>query len=104
MTTTVDLSSLALGIPAALPEHPGVTTGGAIPCAPRRKCDLSADETVLALKNALRYFPSHLHEALAPEFAQELKSEGHIYMHRYVWIDPALLRGGGLAHVLVVVV
>lgn len=37
-----------------------------------------------AVANALRYFPSVLHEQLAPEFAQELEDFGHIYMYRYL--------------------
>ena len=51
--------------------------------APKRKDILSAEEKVLALKNALRYFPEALHAQLAPEFAQELKEYGRIYMYRY---------------------
>ena len=51
--------------------------------APKRKDILSAEEKVLALKNALRYFPEALHTQLAPEFAQELKDYGRIYMYRY---------------------
>ena len=51
--------------------------------APKRKNILSAEEKVLALKNALRYFPEALHAQLAPEFAQELKEYGRIYMYRY---------------------
>lgn len=37
----------------------------------------------LALKNALRYFPPDVQEVLAPEFAQELRLYGHIYMYRF---------------------
>ncbi len=51
--------------------------------APKRKDILSAEEKVLALKNALRYFPEALHAQLAPEFSQELKDYGRIYMYRY---------------------
>ena len=51
--------------------------------APKRKDILSPEEKVLALKNALRYFPEALHKDLAPEFAQELKDYGRIYMYRY---------------------
>ena len=51
--------------------------------APRRKDILTKEEKVLALKNALRYFPEALHARLAPEFAQELKTYGRIYMYRY---------------------
>jgi len=35
------------------------------------------------LQNALRYFPSSCHQTLAPEFAQELREYGHIYMYRF---------------------
>ena len=51
--------------------------------APKRKDILSPEEKVLALKNALRYFPEALHAQLAPEFAAELKNYGRIYMYRY---------------------
>uniref|UniRef100_A0AAR2KE69 Urocanate hydratase n=1 Tax=Pygocentrus nattereri TaxID=42514 RepID=A0AAR2KE69_PYGNA len=37
----------------------------------------------LSLRNALRYFPPALHSTLAPEFAQELRQYGHIYMYRF---------------------
>ncbi|MBR4774572.1 MAG: urocanate hydratase [Bacteroidales bacterium] len=51
--------------------------------APRRKDILTPEEKALALKNALRYFPKALHAQLAPEFAEELKTYGRIYMYRY---------------------
>ena len=51
--------------------------------APKRKDILTAEEKVLALKNALRYFPAKFHSELAPEFAQELKDYGRIYMYRF---------------------
>lgn len=51
--------------------------------APKRKDILSNDEKKLALKNALRYFPPHLHAELSIEFAEELKKYGRIYMYRY---------------------
>jgi urocanate hydratase len=44
---------------------------------------LSVAEKRLAVRNALRYFPSSLHAVLGPEFAQELEQEGHIYMRRF---------------------
>lgn len=50
--------------------------------APKRKDILTAEEKVLALKNALRYFPAKFHAELAPEFAKELKDYGRIYMYR----------------------
>lgn len=55
----------------------------AINHAPKRKDILTAEEKVLALKNAQRYFPAKFHAELAPEFAQELKDYGRIYMYRF---------------------
>jgi urocanate hydratase len=69
------------GIPEELPQMPQYDTK--INHAPRRKDILTTEEKKLALQNALRYFPEHLHTALAPEFAQELKQYGRIYMYRY---------------------
>ncbi len=51
--------------------------------APKRKDILTKEQKVLALKNALRYFPEKFHEALAPEFAKELRDYGRIYMYRF---------------------
>jgi len=51
--------------------------------APLRKDILDEKEKMLAVKNALRYFDPKHHEVLAPEFAEELKSYGRIYMHRF---------------------
>ena len=50
--------------------------------APKRKEILSDEEKVLALKNALRYFPAKHHAVLAREFAEELRRYGRIYMYR----------------------
>ena len=69
------------GIPSELPEAKAYDPH--INHAPRRKDILSPEEKVLALQNALRYFPDSLHEALAPEFAAELNTYGRIYMYRY---------------------
>lgn len=69
------------GIPAELPAMPQWDTN--VSHAPRRKEILTADEKVLALKNALRYFPAAQHPELAPEFAEELQKYGRIYMYRY---------------------
>ena len=51
--------------------------------APNRGYDLNRDETIIALKNALRYIPKKLHEILATEFLNELTTSGRIYGHRY---------------------
>ena len=69
------------GIPAVLPEPKPYSTE--VNHAPKRKEILSAEEKVLAIKNALRYFPAEHHEILAAEFAQELKDYGRIYMYRF---------------------
>uniref|UniRef100_A0AAX7T339 Urocanate hydratase n=1 Tax=Astatotilapia calliptera TaxID=8154 RepID=A0AAX7T339_ASTCA len=54
-----------------------------VPHAPIRTPNLTAEEERLALRNALRYFPPSHHATLAPEFAQELRQYGHIYMYRF---------------------
>lgn len=51
--------------------------------APKRKAILTAEEQVLAIKNALRYFPEKHHAVLAKEFADELRRYGRIYMYRF---------------------
>ena len=50
--------------------------------APKRKEILTPEEQVLAIKNALRYFPAKHHALLAKEFAEELRKYGRIYMYR----------------------
>ena len=81
MTAEEFKKAVAEGIPATLPAakpyDPEVNH------APKRKKILSADEERLALRNALRYFPAELHAELAPEFADELRTYGRIYMYRY---------------------
>lgn len=51
--------------------------------APKRKAILTKDEQILAIRNALRYFPAKHHVILAEEFAKELKTYGRIYMYRF---------------------
>lgn len=57
----------------------------AVSHAPRRVIEgvLTEKEKVLAIKNALRYFPVKHHEVLAAEFARELEEYGRIYMYRF---------------------
>lgn len=69
------------GIPAELPREREFDT--TVNHAPHRKQILTKEEKKLALKNALRYFPEHLHDQLAPEFLNELNTYGRIYMYRY---------------------
>ncbi len=72
--------SITQGIPSILP--PSKTPSDGVPHAPVRKEILTLAEKELALSNALRYFPEDQHAVLAPEFAQELKNYGRIYMYR----------------------
>ena len=51
--------------------------------APHRKKILTAEEEILALKNALRYFEPAHHATLLPEFKKELADFGRIYMYRF---------------------
>mgnify|MGYP006290810831 CR=1 FL=1 len=51
--------------------------------APKRELNLNKKQMKLALKNALRYVPEHLHDKLAPEFMEELITKGRIYGYRY---------------------
>ena len=69
------------GIPAELPEVKPYDPE--INHAPKRKEILTSEEKVLALKNALRYFPAKHHATLAKEFAEELHKYGRIYMYRF---------------------
>ena len=69
------------GIPEELPELKPYDNS--VNHAPRRKDILTPEEKVLAIKNALRYFPARHHKVLAKEFAEELKRYGRIYMYRF---------------------
>lgn len=69
------------GIPDELPPYP--PPDPAVDHAPARRPVLDEREKKLAVRNALRYFPPHLHARLAPEFADELERDGRIYMRRY---------------------
>lgn len=68
------------GLPTHLPKAQSIDPS--VSHAPKRKDILSKAEKELALRNALRYFPADQHAELAPEFANELKDFGRIYMHR----------------------
>lgn len=81
MTDIEFRKTVAAGIPATPPEPKPYDTE--VNHAPRRKKILTPEEERLALKNALRYFPAEQHALLAPEFADELRRYGRIYMYRY---------------------
>ncbi|MDG1524633.1 MAG: urocanate hydratase, partial [Candidatus Thalassarchaeaceae archaeon] len=77
----MDRAHLGEGIPSQLPIHPGIDPD--VDHAPPRRDVLNDAEKRLALHNALRYFPPEFHAILAPEFSQELREYGRIYMHRF---------------------
>lgn len=81
-TTQLSFTELVLqGIPNELPQQK--IYDPKINHAPKRKDSLNAEEKKLAIRNALRYFDAKHHPVLAKEFAQELKTYGRIYMHRF---------------------
>jgi urocanate hydratase len=65
----------------SLPAYPSFIEG--IRRAPDRGFQLSESQTHTALKNALRYVPTELHEQLIPEFLEELRVRGRIYAYRF---------------------
>ncbi|MEE3038073.1 MAG: urocanate hydratase [Bacteroidota bacterium] len=69
------------GIPAEIPSQKEYDEK--VNHAPKRKDILNVEEKKLALRNALRYFPTQQHPFLAQEFLDELKTYGRIYMYRY---------------------
>ena len=74
-------SAMTIKLDNKLPEYPKFVEG--IRRAPDRGFTLNQNETEIALKNALRYVPEELHEALIPEFLEELKTRGRIYGYRF---------------------
>jgi urocanate hydratase len=78
----MDVEKLSLGfewneLPETQPFEPGIRR------APDRGYTLNESDTILALKNALRYIPEKHHERLAPEFLEELRTRGRIYGYRF---------------------
>lgn len=73
--------AIRVGIPEILPKKRSYNP--AVNHAPKRKEVLTSDQKKLAIKNALRYFPENQHEVLAPEFLEELRQYGRIYMLRF---------------------
>jgi urocanate hydratase len=82
MTRVEFQRSVLEGIPSILPPARGIDSS--INHAPKRKDILNENEKRVALKNALRYFPEKFHSELAPEFLNELKIFGRIYMYRFI--------------------
>lgn len=81
MTHEEFMADIRAGIPNTLPDpQPYDHT---VNHAPKRKDILTPEEKKLALRNALRYFPKKFHATLAPDFLDELKTYGRIYMYRF---------------------
>lgn len=74
-------NAMTIRLDAELPEYPAFEADKRR--APDRGYRLTKAQTALALRNALRYVPEELHETLAPEFLEELKTRGRIYAYRY---------------------
>jgi urocanate hydratase len=76
-------AAIRTGIPAELPPAQALDPHASH--APQRVIAgvLDREDMKLALKNALRYFPADWHAVLAPEFMDELRQHGRIYMHRF---------------------
>ena len=64
------------GLPEVLPNKKPLDA--TVAHAPIRPQVLSESEKVLAVSNALRYFPKEWHQELADEFLTELENYGHI--------------------------
>ena len=73
--------AMTIKLDAEYPDYPKFQEG--LRRAPDRGFRLTKAQTKIALKNALRYVPEELHEKLAPEFMEELKTYGRIYAYRY---------------------
>lgn len=80
MNTTEFRSTIQEGIPTQLPDQK--IYNSVVNHAPKRKDILSKAEKRLAVQNALRYFSPEHHALLAPEFLDELRQYGRIYMYR----------------------
>jgi urocanate hydratase len=80
MNTAEFKTAIQEGIPEILPE--AKPWNSSVNHAPKRKDILNKEEKKLAVQNALRYFKPEHHALLAPEFLDELRQYGRIYMHR----------------------
>ncbi|MBA4145987.1 MAG: urocanate hydratase, partial [Cytophaga sp.] len=81
MSTLSFKEQILQGIPDVLPAKKKFDPS--LNHAPQRKDVLTPEEKKLAVRNALRYFHPQHHAQLAPEFYEELKQYGRIYMYRF---------------------
>lgn len=80
-TNEATAAAMRIRLDAEFPPDPVFEPG--IRRAPSRGFRLNAEQTRLALRNALRYLPEELHERAAPEFLKELRTYGRIYAYRW---------------------
>ena len=84
MSLKVALATLANGIPIDPLPPPVTHLDPRVAHAPKRTPAFrNQNDYVLAIRNALRYFPKRVHSILLPEFESELRNYGHIYMYRF---------------------
>lgn len=81
ITNAMAAKAMTIKLDEPLPAYPAFEPG--IRRAPDRGCVLNREQTLLALRNALRYIPEEYHEQLAPEFLEELRTRGRIYGYRF---------------------
>ncbi|MDR1510039.1 MAG: urocanate hydratase [Synergistaceae bacterium] len=79
--STGKVLEIRLDFPDGPPEKSEFEPG--IRRAPDRGQVLNRSETILALKNALRYIPEKFHGEIAPEFLAEYRERGRIYGYRF---------------------
>ena len=72
---------MRIRLESPLPDKPSFNEN--IRRAPDRGFRLTAHQTIIALKNALRYIADRFHSILLPEFLDELKNRGRIYGYRF---------------------
>lgn len=81
MNNKIIEKAMSIKLSNELPEPP--VFDAEIRRAPDRGYRLTEEQTLVSLKNALRYIPENLHSVLAPEFLDELRKRGRIYGYRY---------------------
>jgi urocanate hydratase len=81
MESQTTQAAMKIRLEGDLPEMPAFQEG--IRRAPDRGFRLSRSQTETALKNAMRYIPTEHHQALIPEFLEELRTRGRIYGYRF---------------------
>jgi len=74
---------LCTGIPVDPLPKAAPTRSKGVPHAPKRELELTPEQEKGIVLEALQYFPIGTHDLLGPEFTEELRNYGHIYMYRF---------------------